>query len=129
MARPKAKELTDRELAVMRVFWDQGEGTAEQARQRLAESGTELAYVTVANVVRQLEEKAFLKQKNKQRPFIYAAKRSFEEVSGRLVGQLLQKVFDGSRERMLVQILGKRKLNQREREFLQQILDQEEHLQ
>lgn len=81
MGRPKAKELTEREWEVMRAFWDHGEGTAEQARQRLSKSGTDLAYVTIANVVRQLEEKGFLCQKNKQRPFIYVAKRSFDDVS------------------------------------------------
>ena len=126
MARPKSKELTERELEVMRAFWDQGEGTAEDVRVRLAAAGTQLAYVTVANVVRQLEEKGFLRQKNKQRPFVYAAQRSFDDVSSRLVGHLLQKLFDGSRERMLVQVLGRRKLSASERQFLQELLDKQE---
>lgn len=126
MARPKAKELTERELEVMHAFWSGGEGTAEDARQRLASRGTDLAYATVANVVRQLEEKGFLKQKNKQRPFIYAAKRSFEDVSSRLVGNLVQKLFAGSRQRMLVQVLSRRKLSAGERQFLQELLDQQE---
>ena len=126
MGRPKSKELTERELEVMRAFWDEGEGTAEDARARLAKTGTELAYVTVANVVRQLEEKGFLHQQNKQRPFVYVAKRSFEEVSSRLVGHLLQKLFDGSRERMLVQVLERRRLSASERQFLQELLDKQE---
>jgi len=126
MGRPKAKELTERELAVMRSFWDHGEGTAEQARERLAADGTELAYVTVANVVRQLEEKGFLRQQNQRRPFVYAAAKSFEEVSTRLVGHMLQKLFDGSRERMLVQVLSRRKLSESERRFLQDLLESQE---
>ena len=85
-----------------------------------------LAYVTVANVVRQLQEKGFLRQQNKQRPFVYAPERSFEEVSSRLVGHLLQRVFDGSRERMLVQVLGRRKLSASERRFLQDLLAKQE---
>ena len=129
MVRPKAKELTERELEVMQAFWTCGDGTAEEARQRLSNSGTDLAYVTVANVVRQLEEKGFLKQKNQQRPFVYTAERSFDDVSSRLVGNLLQKLFDGSRERMLVHVLGKKALSDSEREFLQQLLDQQEHVQ
>ena len=126
MVRPKTKELTDREWEVMRTFWDCGQGTAEEARERLAESGTDLAYVTVANVVRQLQEKGFLKQTNDQRPFLYAAKRSFDDVSSRLVGHLLQKLFDGSRERLLVQVLGKRKLSAKERQYLRQLLEEQE---
>ena len=126
MVRPKSKELTEREWEVMRAFWDHGEGTAEDARERLSGAGTELAYVTVANVVRQLEEKGFLCRKNEQRPFIYAAKRSFDDVSSRLVGHLLQKLFDGSREKLLVQVLGRRKLSAGERKFLQDLLDDQE---
>ena len=57
MARPAAKELTERELEVMHVFWDGGEMTANDARVRLAEAGVDRAYVTVANLVRILVEK------------------------------------------------------------------------
>jgi BlaI family transcriptional regulator, penicillinase repressor len=122
MARPQAKELTERELVVMRAFWDEGSGTADEARQRLADAGVELAYVTVANVVRGLEDKGFLKQLNKSRPFQYRAARSFEDVSKRLVGDLVERLFDGSRQKLLVQVLDKRRLSKTEREFLKQIL-------
>lgn len=122
MPGPKARELTERELAVMRMFWDEGSGTADDARQRLEETGVELAYVTVANVVRGLAEKGFLKQLNHARPFLYEAARSFEDVSGRLVGDLVERLFDGSRQQLLVQVLGKRRLTKKEREFLQQVL-------
>ena len=126
MVRPKARELTERELEVMRAFWNYGEGTAEDARKRMKHEGTKLAYVTVANVVRQLEEKGFLQQKTTQRPFIYAAKKSFDDVSSRLVGNLLHKLFDGSRERMLVQVLGRKKLTPSERDFLRELLETQE---
>jgi len=122
MAGPQAKELTERELVVMRAFWDEGSGTADEARQRLADAGVELAYVTVANVVRGLEDKGFLKQLNKSRPFQYRAARSFEDVSKRLVGDLVERLFDGSRQKLLVQVLDKRRLSKTEREFLKQIL-------
>ena len=121
MAGPQSKELTACELVVKRAFWDEGSGTADQARQRLADAGVELAYVTVANVVRGLEDKGFPKQLNKSRPFKYRAARSFEDVSKRLVGDLVERLFDGSRQKLLVQVLDKRRLSKTEREFLKQI--------
>jgi len=127
MSGPQAKELTERELAVMRVFWDGGPGTADDMRQRLASGGVELAYVTVANVVRGLAEKGFLRQLNKSRPFRYAPAKSFEDVSKRLVGDLVERLFDGSRKQLLVQVLDNRRLTKTERAFLKQVLkDQEE---
>lgn len=122
MARPKAKELTERELEVMHVFWADGEQTVIQVRDRLAAQGRDLAYTTVATLVRILCEKAFLKQTNTERPFLFSPRRSFEDVSGSLVSDLVKKVFGGSRDQMLVQLMGRKKLTAKERSILEQIL-------
>ncbi|GAB5406768.1 MAG: hypothetical protein Aurels2KO_49990 [Aureliella sp.] len=129
MARPKAVELTDRELAVMQLFWKNGEGTAEQAQAHLEESGEKLAYATVANVVRSLADKGFLKQTNSTRPYQYAAVKKFEDVSKRLVGDLVTRLFSGSRQAMLVQLLDRQKLTEKERDFLQSLLSDQEQSQ
>ncbi len=126
MARPPAKELTERELEVMHVFWEEGSQTAAEARDRLAHDGRELAYTTVATLIKILVEKRFLKQTNDERPFIYKPIRSFDEVSRRIVGDLVRRVFQGSREELLVRLLDGRKLTAKERELLQQILRETE---
>ena len=105
MARPAARDLTERELEVMHVFWADGEMTAQDARDRLAATGTDRAYTTVATLVRILHEKGFLAATNDERPFRYAPARSYEDVSGRLLGHVLDRVFRGSREQLLVRLL------------------------
>lgn len=125
MVRPKAKELTARELAVMRVFWQHSPITAEEVRQHLVAHESNLAYVTVANVVRTLYDKGFLEATNQERPFRYQPLRTFEEVSRTLVGDLVQRLFDGSRQQFLVHMFNKRKLTKLERETLQQILNEQ----
>ena len=102
MARPPASELTERELEIMHVFWRQGELTATDVRDALANSGRELAYTTVATLVRILTDKGFVKQTNAERPFRYRPVRSFDDVSGRLLGDLIKRVFRGSREHLLI---------------------------
>ncbi len=126
MARPRAKELTERELEVMHVFWNRGEGTVADARDDLAASGRELAYTTVATLVRILTEKEFLQQTNEERPFTYAPVRSYEDVSGNMLRDLVQRVFGGSREQLLLRLLEKRKLTQKERAALESILREDE---
>ena len=126
MVRPKAKELTERELEVMHVFWRRGEMTATEARDWLAESGVDRAYVTVANLVRILVEKGFLKQTNRARPFLYRPARSFEDVSSTLVQHLVQRVFHGSREQLLVRVLEQKKLSAEERATLAAILKEQD---
>jgi len=125
MARPSKHELTGRELEVMHVFWDIGPCTAAEARDRLATNGVDRAYVTIANLVRQLVDKRFLAPVNEERPFRYQAVRSFDDVSQSLVSDLMQRVFGGSRELLLTQLFGeKQKLTAQEREFLRQFLEE-----
>lgn len=127
MARPASKELTERELEVMHVYWKRGEITAVHARDELAATGLDLAYVTVANLTRILLEKGFLETVNDQRPFRYRPVRSFEEVSRTFVSDLVQRVFQGSREQLLVNVFNRRrKLSAKERALLEQILKEQE---
>jgi BlaI family penicillinase repressor len=122
MGRPPAKDLTERELEVMHVFWSQGEATAAMARDRLAATGLDRTYTTIANLVRTLEEKAFLRQLNSERPFVYRAVRTFEDVSAGLLGDMVQRVFRGSRAQLLYRLVEQRKLTKEERAVLEQIL-------
>src|SRR5437764_1919228 len=109
MARPAAKGLTERELEVMHVYWRHGEQTAAAARDRLAAAGRDLTYPTVANLVRALHEKGFLQPTNAERPFRYRPARSYEETSGRLLRDVLRRVFRGSREQLVVRLLDGRR--------------------
>ncbi|MCA9057559.1 MAG: BlaI/MecI/CopY family transcriptional regulator [Planctomycetaceae bacterium] len=124
MARPRAKELTERELEIMQVFWDHGEQTAQDVRDRLAADGRDLAYTTVATLVRILLEKQFVTQTNVERPFRYQPARSFEEVSGNLVQDLLSRVFGGSAEKLMVSLLERKRLTKKERDALRRILEE-----
>jgi predicted transcriptional regulator len=122
MARPPAKELTERELEVMHVFWSRGESTVAGVRDALAESGLERAYTTVATLVRILADKGFLIQMNDERPFSYRPAQSYEEVSRKLLRDVLDRVFRGSRELLLVQLMEQRALSAKERALLEEFL-------
>ncbi|HEV8063002.1 MAG TPA: BlaI/MecI/CopY family transcriptional regulator [Gemmataceae bacterium] len=126
MVRPTSKELTQRELEVMHVFWRTGDATAAEARDSLAEKQIDLAYTTVATLVRILHEKGFLEAINDERPFRYRAARTYEEVSRRLLSDVVERVFRGSREQLLVRLVEERKLSVKERTFLEQILKEQE---
>ncbi len=126
MARPRANELTERELEVMHAFWNRGESTVATVRGELAAAGRELAYTTVATLVRILTEKGFLEQTSQDRPFLYRPIRTFEDVSGSLLGDVVQRVFHGSREQLLMRLLEERQLTPEEREVLEAILREEQ---
>jgi predicted transcriptional regulator len=126
MSRPPDKELTQRELEIMHVFWQQGEQTAAAVRDHLAAAGRDLAYTTVATLIRILADKGFLKQTNDQRPFIYRPLRSFEDVSGNLLSDLVERVFGGSRRQLLVRLMEEQELTPKERQSLETLLREDQ---
>lgn len=126
MARPVAKALTERELELMHVYWQHAAITAAEARDSLAKTGRDLAYTTVATLSRLLCEKGFLEQINTERPFLYKAAQAFDHVSKRLVGDLVERVFQGSRTQLLLTLVEDRKLSIKERQMLQSILKEQE---
>lgn len=126
MARPAAKELTERELEVMQAFWRLGETGIAEVRDELAGRGRDLAYTTVATLVKILHEKEFLKQAGEQRPFRYRPVRSYEEVSGALLKDVVQRVFGNSREQLLLRLLDQKKLTAKERAFLESLLKEQD---
>ena len=125
MARPAAKALTERELELMHVYWQHEELTAAQARDHLAQAGRDLAYTTVATLSRLLCEKGFLEQTNGERPFLYKAAQGFGKVSKRLVGDLVERVFQGSRTQLLLTLVEDRKLSDKERQTMLDILKEQ----
>lgn len=122
MARPKAPELTERELEIMHVFWDLGPQTAQQVRDELATRDRDLTYTTVATLVRILADKGFVRQTNDVRPFIYEPARKFEDVSRSLLNHMVSRVFGGSREKLLVSLFGRQKLTKKELAVLEELL-------
>jgi predicted transcriptional regulator len=122
MARPAAKELTERELEVMQVFWARGELSVADAQRALNKTGLKRAYTTVGTMVRILADKGFLEQVNEERPFIFRPLRTYEEVSGKLLNGLLQRVFRGSCEQLLVRLADEQKLSSQDRQALEAIL-------
>ena len=76
----------------------------------------------MATLLRILLEKEYIRQLNDQRPFVYQACRSFKDVSSRLVNDLVDQVFSGSREALLLRLVENKKLTKKERQLLEDVL-------
>lgn len=114
--------LTERELEVMHVFWSGGEMTASAARDQLESAGRTLTYTTVANLCRLLCDKGFLERHGQTRPFTFRQAKSFKEVSSNLVTDMVEKLFRGSREQLLLQVLSPQGLSKKKQRLLQELL-------
>ena len=72
--------------------------------------------------MRALHDKGFLTQVNDERPFVYRPAKSYEDVSRRLLGDMIDRVFRGSRAQLLCRLVEQRKLTAEERAVLEKIV-------
>jgi predicted transcriptional regulator len=93
-------------------------------RDVLAAAGNDLAYTTVATLVRILCDKGFLVAVNEERPFRYRPTRPYKEVSRRLLDELVEKVFHGSRKQLLLHLVEEKPLNAKERALLEKLMEE-----
>jgi BlaI family penicillinase repressor len=113
--------LSDRELDVMAVLWARGSGTVAEVREALPDP---LAYTTVLTVLRTLEEKGFVGHEEEGKAHRYLPLVARERAGRSALSRMVEKLFDGSPELLLTQLVSDRRLSPPEIRRLRKILDQ-----
>jgi BlaI family penicillinase repressor len=113
--------LSDRELDVMAVLWARGSGTVAEVREALPDP---LAYTTVLTVLRTLEEKGFVGHEEEGKAHRYLPLVARERAGRSALTRMVEKLFDGSPELLLTQLVSDRKLSPQDIRRLRRILDQ-----
>jgi predicted transcriptional regulator len=93
MAKPKTHRLGDLQLKIMKVLWEQGEATVAAVQE--AWPG-DLAYTTVATMLRRMEIRGLVKHRKDGRGFVYRAAVKAEAVSRSVAHHLLERLCEGS---------------------------------
>jgi len=112
--------FTARELDVMSVLWDRGSATVAEVRERLAD---ELAYTTVLTVLRTLEQKGHVGHSGEGRAHRYRPLVKREAAGRNALRRLVDKVFRGSPELLMTQLVSDKQLNDEDLRRLRRLLD------
>ena len=113
--------FTDRELDVMAVLWERGNGTVAEVRDALSD---ELAYNTVLTVLRTLQEKGYVRPSVEGRAHRYYPTVTQHAAGKSALGRILDKVFAGSSELLLTQLVNERTVDADELRRLRKLLDE-----
>jgi BlaI family penicillinase repressor len=113
--------FTERELDVMNVLWDTGPRTVSEVQARLS---VRLAYTTVLTVLRTLEAKGHVTHTEEGRAHRYhpAVERSDARESA--VDRLVDKVFGGSPEMLMTQLVSREALSEASLKRIRALLDE-----
>lgn len=121
MAKP-ATVLTPLERRIMRVLWKHGPGNVQKVLLGLS-GEPQLAYTTIQTTLNVLERKGKVKRKLIGRAFEYSAAVSQEAADSHAVKDILQKVFRGSVDDLLLALVRTKHLDARKLAALQAKLE------
>ena len=90
----KRHQLTELQLAILRLLWERGEATVADIWEALhPERG--LAQTTLATLLSRLERKGVVTHRTQSRQFFYRALVTAEEVQHSMVSELTATLFEG----------------------------------
>jgi predicted transcriptional regulator len=104
MAPPPPPRPTDAELGILRVLWSNGPSTVRQVHAVLAHERT-LGYTTVLKLLQIMTDKGLTTREPLGLQHVYSARRSEQDTQRQLVKDLLDRAFDGSPSRLVMQAL------------------------
>jgi predicted transcriptional regulator len=125
MARPASSQPTEVELQILKVLWKSGGSTAREIHNSLAQTeDRETNYSTTVKMLSVLLEKGLVKRDESVSPQVYRAVPSQKATQRRMLGDLINKVYDGSALSLVMQVLSSHKSSPEELSEIRRILDQ-----
>ena len=115
-------QFTDRELDIMAVLWEQGASTVAEVREALPD---DLAYTTVLTILRTLEEKGYVTHDEEGRAHRYRPLVERAKAEKSAVTKLVKKLFKGSPELLLTQLVADRKLTDDDLKRMRALIDEQ----
>ena len=116
----KTPAFTDRELDIMSVLWRRGSGSVAEVRDTLGES---VAYTTILKILQILEEKGAVRHEAEGRAYRYFPVVQPQEAGGNALARILEKIFGGSAELLLTQLVADRNIPPRELARMRKLLE------
>src|SRR4029434_2593887 len=122
MPRRKSEQMTPLELEIMQVLWETGPANVQTVQSRL---GRPLAYTTVQTMLNVLHRKNKVKRTLKEKAYFYRPAVSRSQASGHAVKDLIDRMFGGSAESLVMSLVETRHLTPEKLSQLQKLLKKE----
>lgn len=113
--------FTERELDIMSVLWRRGSGSVTEVRETLADS---VAYTTVLKILQILEEKGAVRHEAEGRAYRYFPMVEPAAAGESALSKILEKIFGGSAELLLSQLVSDRNISPGELARMRKLLEE-----
>ncbi len=126
MSRPPSEHPTELELQILKLLWERSPRTVREVRDALAEQGRDLAHTSVITSLGTMVEKGQVKKLDPTvgKAFRYTPSLAHHEVSQEMLGDFINRVFDGSTETLMLNLFDSQDLDEDEIKRLRRLLNQ-----
>ena len=115
-------QLTELQIAILRVLWDRGQATVAEICEGLKpERG--LALTTGATLLPPLEKPGVVSPERRGRQFVYPALVTEADVRHSMVRELTEQLFDGNVTALLTHLLSEREISAGDLERVKAMLE------
>src|ERR1700733_6419214 len=120
MKRKKPSEqIPPMELAIMNILWDNGSSSVQEVQGKLAGKS---AYTTVQTTLNTMEKKGRTKRTLQGRAYVYKAAISREIAMKSAVRDLVDRMFSGSVESLMMNLVKAENINEATFEGLRKVI-------
>jgi BlaI family transcriptional regulator, penicillinase repressor len=123
MGRP-AQDITESELAVLRILWDRGPATIRQLTDVLYPQGEAAQYATVQKLLDRMEAKGYVRRDRTMFVHIFRSVLDRDELIGRRLRSLAEMLCDGSLTPLLTHLARAKDLTDDDRLALRAIVEE-----
>ena len=113
------RKPTDAELAILRVLWNRGPSTVRQVAAAMDREG---GYTTVLKLLQIMTEKGLVIRDESARTHIYRAAYTEDQTQRQLVMDLVDRAFDGSAAKLVLQALASKASTAEELDEIRKLL-------
>jgi predicted transcriptional regulator len=117
-------DVTDTELAILQLLWDDGPATIRQLTDALYPGGGTAQYATVQKLLDRLEAKHYVRRDRTGAAHTFTATVDRDALIGRRLQDVAEKLCGGSLTPLLTHLVRTRRLTERERQELKALIDQ-----
>jgi len=123
MSKSSSPKPTKAELAILQVLWGRGASTVREVHEVLS-AQRKTGYTTVLKLMQIMAQKGLVRRDESRRTHVYTACATKTKTQRQLAKDLLERVFGGSAERLVMCALEGKRVTSDELARIRQLLDQ-----
>jgi predicted transcriptional regulator len=119
----KLPKPTESELEILQILWQNGPSTVREVHDVISEK-RKTGYTTILKLMQIMHEKGLVERDESSRAHIYAPQIQEADTEQSLVSDLMDRVFGGSAEKLVMRALESKSAGKEEISQIRSLLDQ-----